>query len=265
MKMFRQQLYPLGSFWLSFFIILVFPVMVFAQVNLSEGIATYISIANTNKNIANGDIISSKGVGYVVTSIAYDPLMYGVVVNNPAVYFHSSGLANSYPVSSQGNAYVRVSTINGPIAKGDLVSSSSIVGVAQRAKESGYVLGTALKSYSVANKNTIGLIPVEINIRYANVQTSSAVNLLANFKQAVTAPYLSPLNSLRYFLAVAIVILAFVIGFVSFGRVVRTGVEALGRNPLAGKTIEFGIVFNLLLMVGVIGVGVGIAYLILIL
>ncbi|KKW33506.1 MAG: hypothetical protein UY78_C0010G0001, partial [Parcubacteria group bacterium GW2011_GWA1_53_13] len=39
-----------------------------------------------------------------------------------------------------------------------------------------------------------------------------------------------------------------------------TGVEALGRNPLAGRLIEFGVFLNLFLTLGIIAIGIIIAY-----
>jgi F0F1-type ATP synthase membrane subunit c/vacuolar-type H+-ATPase subunit K len=53
------------------------------------------------------------------------------------------------------------------------------------------------------------------------------------------------------------------LGFVFFGRVVARGVEAMGRNPLAGSLIAVSVVFNLILTVVIMLVGLGIAYLIL--
>ena len=59
-----------------------------------------------------------------------------------------------------------------------------------------------------------------------------------------------------------VVLLSFVLGIFSFGRVANTGVEALGRNPLAGRMIQLGIVVNALITVAIIGAGMFIAYVI---
>jgi len=64
---------------------------------------------------------------------------------------------------------------------------------------------------------------------------------------------------------VGIVLISFTIGFVYFGRVTTRGVEALGRNPLASRTIQLNLALNLAFMIVIILVGLGIGYLILIL
>jgi F0F1-type ATP synthase membrane subunit c/vacuolar-type H+-ATPase subunit K len=56
-----------------------------------------------------------------------------------------------------------------------------------------------------------------------------------------------------------------VTGFIYFGKVARSGVEALGRNPLAARLIQFGIFINLLLTFGIMLLGGVIAYVIIIL
>jgi F0F1-type ATP synthase membrane subunit c/vacuolar-type H+-ATPase subunit K len=68
---------------------------------------------------------------------------------------------------------------------------------------------------------------------------------------------------LRYLTAALMVILGFVLGFVYFGRIAKAGVEAIGRNPLSSKTIEFGLILHILLTIVIVGAGLGIGYLIL--
>jgi hypothetical protein len=67
----------------------------------------------------------------------------------------------------------------------------------------------------------------------------------------------------KYFLAGMILLLSFVIGFFSFGRIANTGIEALGRNPLAAKIIQLGIMLNVLITVAIIGSGLVMAYFVL--
>jgi F0F1-type ATP synthase membrane subunit c/vacuolar-type H+-ATPase subunit K len=60
-----------------------------------------------------------------------------------------------------------------------------------------------------------------------------------------------------------VVILSFILGFISFGRIANTGVEALGRNPLAGKMIQFGIFLNVLITISIVIAGFALAYFVL--
>ena len=60
------------------------------------------------------------------------------------------------------------------------------------------------------------------------------------------------------------VVASFVFGILHFGKMAKSGVEALGRNPLAAKTIQFGILLNVLIAIVIMALGLGIAYLVLI-
>lgn len=234
-----------------------------AHAQLGEGIAIDVQISSSN--VKDGDVISATNKGYIISSIAYDTALYGVVNQNFAAGFKNKNVQNAFPVISSGKAYVNVSSVNGNIKKGDYVTSSTITGAAQKADRNGFILGSALEDYSSADPKQIGQINVAIQVKYNAPSTSVSNNLLENVKQAASAPYLAPLTSLRYLLAAIVAIAAFVLGFTSFGKVARAGVEALGRNPLASKLIELGVIFNTALTIGIILVGLAIAYLILIL
>lgn len=249
-------------FFLTFFLLTGF-LSVFAQVNdVATGIALPILI--NEKAVKDGDIITGTSDGYKLSSYAFDPSIYGVVTANPAIFLREKN-SKATSVISFGKALVRVSTINGPIKKNNPVTSSKIKGVGQKADTNGFILGIALENYSNSNQNAIGKILVSIDPHYDASFTGARTNLIQNLKTAAGAPLLSPLTTLRYLLAAIVAIVSFVIGFIFFGRIARTGVEALGRNPLAARTIQLGIIINVVLTAGIILIGVGIAYLILIL
>lgn len=236
---------------------------VFAQASeTSNSIA--ISVEISDKNVKDGDIITATSQGYKLSTYAYDPSVYGVVVTNPAVSIRDT-TGKSTPVVQTGKTLVRVSTANGAIKKNDFITSSLIPGVGVKAETNGFVLGFALEDYKNSNPNAIGKIAVSISPHYNATFISVRTNILQNIKAVAGAPLLSPLTTLRYLLAALVTIISFVLGFVYFGRIARTGIEALGRNPLAARMIQLGIVLNVILTAGIIMMGVGIAYLILIL
>lgn len=264
----HQQLSILGLFmigslmlFLMLFLTLHSPSSVLAQEAISSGIATYIPI---KANAQEGDIISLTKEGYDLARTPYEASIFGVIAENPSVSFENSDLKGSKPVISTGKVYVRVSGVNGPIKKGDLITASTIPGVGQKATQEGYVIGTALQDFQPQDKNQIGKILVVLNISFNPGSGGVKTNLLASFQQALTAPYLSPLNTLRYALAAILVITSFVIAVGFFGKVSTVGVEAIGRNPLASKLILLSVVFHLLLAAGIILIGVAIAYLVLV-
>jgi F0F1-type ATP synthase membrane subunit c/vacuolar-type H+-ATPase subunit K len=206
-----------------------------------------------------GDVICSGNEGYRRCNFDYDTGIFGVVTEAPAVSL-SADVDGQPLVLSVGNVPVRVSNRNGAIAIGDMVTSSTEPGVAQRADRAGYVLGTALEAY---DSDVVNTIYVSLNIHPSNAFTDERSNLLETLRQGLVAPLLTPLAALRYILAAAVIIASFVMGFIYFGRVAKSGVEAIGRNPTASRKIQASVLVNIILTLGICLIGFGIAYLIL--
>lgn len=238
------------------------PITIYAQ-NTSAG--TAVSISLIDKNAKDGSIIVATPKGYGLTNSVHDSNMYGVLTQSPAVFLQNTDDPTSQPVTTTGKAYVLVSTINGNIKKNDFITTSTIAGVGQKATRNGMVLGTALEGFSNSNQKVTGKILVTVNPHFNASSDDTKTNVLEVLRNASDPSTLTQLTSLRYVIAAGIVLASFTIGFVYFGRVTSGGVEALGRNPLASRSIQLGIVFNLILMVVIILAGLGIGYMILIL
>ncbi len=229
--------------------------------DVSLGIANYVSI--TGENIKDGDIISSTEKGNILSQTPYDPLVIGVVSTKPAVSLNLEvEEENTYPLASSGTVRVNVSSINGDIKAGDLIAASEIPGVGMKANKAGYVIGRSLDAYSSTDQSEIGAINVALNMHYSYSSSRTQSSLKDILNLSVLATYESPSAVFRYVVAGIVLILAFVLGVFSFGRVANTGVEALGRNPLAGKMIQFGIIVNVLITLLIIASGFGLAFLI---
>ncbi|MGI5826506.1 MAG: hypothetical protein ACOX50_03780 [Patescibacteria group bacterium] len=82
-------------------------------------------------------------------------------------------------------------------------------------------------------------------------------------KLSSLATYEEPRTVFKYVMAALVVVLSFVLGFLSFGRVASRGIEALGRNLLAGKMIQFGIIVNVAITIAIVASGLGVALFIL--
>ena len=117
-------------------------------------------------NLVPGDVVSLLPNGPTTSvgksTIAYDPLVFGVVSTEPGVLLsgvnESNGattLVNPKPIALTGRIPTFVSTENGTIAIGDYVTSSSQPGIAMKATKAGYVIGRALENYSAAGVGTI--------------------------------------------------------------------------------------------------------------
>ena len=233
-----------------------------AQVS-SSGYAISIPIGDTEAQ--EGDIICSYDIGFGRCRLGYDTSIYGVIVKDVSVSVEDTQLKNSKLALSSGIAGVKVSSVNGNIKEGSLITSSDIPGVGQLATKNGIVLGRALESYESGNSANVGKIQVAINVHPAIGLAGRRGNLLQFIREGLAVPIFEPLESLRYLLAVLVVLISLVLGLVYFGRVARAGVEALGRNPLARRVIQLNMLLHIFLTIVIIIVGLAIAYLILIL
>lgn len=235
----------------------------------SSDIAISVPISD---NADSADLICNGAKGYQKCDLPYSNDMFGVLTAVPAGAMdigNADAASTSAGVNkllvSRGKTLVRVTAANGPIKTGDLVTSSTVPGVAQLAKENGFVLGEALEDYNPSDPKQVQIIAVSLGIRSVTIFSDSRNNLLKFVKQALSAPTLTPLASLRYVLAFTITVISFTLGFVYFGRTSKTGIEAIGRNPLAGRLIEATVVVHILLTIAIVGSGIFIAYIILIL
>ena len=232
---------------------------------ISSGVG--IAIPISGKNIVDGSIVSSGDSGYKLADSPYDPNIYGVVSMRPAVSFEAIDSSSMYTVLTAGKVYVRVDSAGGAIKKGDYITSSQRRGVGRKAESQGFVVGAAMEEYSEKDSKKEGKILVLVGPKYNTAVATGGrgVNLLLNIKSAASSPFLSPLTSLRYLLAVMVTAISFAGSFLYFGRFGKTGIEALGRNPMAGRLIAAGVAFNLILTVVIMIGGLFLAYLILVL
>jgi hypothetical protein len=233
------------------------PVSIYAQ---NKSVSTAVSIPIADKNVKDGSIITSTSKGYVLTTIVHDPNMYGVYTQSPSIFLQNTDDSLTKPVTTSGKAYVLVSSINGNIKKYDFITTSTIPGVGQRATNNGMVLGTALQDYSSSDQKATGKILTTVNPHF----NSSFIDAKTDIWNVAFNPgMLTQLTTLRYTIAALIALIAFIIGFSYFGRIATRGIEALGRNPLASRTIQLNLILNLIIMIVVIIAGLAIGYLIL--
>ncbi len=236
---------------------------VYAASELSNG--TAIGVQIPQKDIKDGAIISATKDGYKLTSSAYDAQIFGVISMNPAVYLMNSSTPNDLPVISIGQVQVQVSSINGPIRKGDFITSSTTPGVGQLATDNGFVLGTAEESYTSTDKTKVGLIQATLHPHFAKVNSDITRNIWNTFNLGLTAAVETPLGFVRYIVSGLITLLSFFFGFRYFAHASNRGVEAIGRNPLAKQAILLSVLINSLVTIAIMFFGVAISYLILVL
>lgn len=246
-------------FVIIFCLFLVWPKDIFAQ-NNSSGFA--VSIPVKGNDIFDGAVICSTDVGYSLCDRAYNPNMYGVVSLTPSIYFDNSAVG-SYPIVSSGKVYILVKGDADTIKIGDYITSSETLGIGQKAKKSGYIIGNALEAFNETDNSKTKKILVSISIKPAILSQQAGVNLMEMIKEGIDGAFLSPLSALRYVVSGLIVVLTVTISMMHFGKIAKSGVEALGRNPLAGKMIQFGILLNVVMTIVIMVVGLAIGFLIL--
>ena len=232
-----------------------------AAQDASSGLAISVDLGDIA--FEDGDIICTKDEGFTLCEFPYDTSIIGVTTSNPAASFEVTG--DNALIQSDGIAYVRVSGENGPIAKGQYITSSLTPGVGQYANKSGYVVGVALENFDGATGDDIGTIMVAINIHPAAGLSGARTNLVQVLREGLQAPLFDPLDSLRYVIAAIILLTSFILGFVYFGRAAGLGIEAVGRNPLASRKIQFTVILHVVITIAIVLAGLGLAYLILIL
>lgn len=227
----------------------------------SLGVARMVTVKE--KDVKDGSLISSSTQGVILSNIPYDPQILGVVARDAGIIIASNESPDAVPVISNGSVYVLVSSKNGAIKKGDIITSSTIPGVAVKAVKSGYVLGYALEDYTDSDGSKVGKIAVDLSLHYFNSRSTLIGTLTDIFKIALLPTKDSPNAIFKYIIAALVVIGSFILGFLTFGRTAAKGVEALGRNPAASKTIHLGIILNVMIVIVIIAAGITVAFFIL--
>lgn len=239
--------------------------LTFANIDVSAQnlAATAISVPIPG-DVKDGSIVCSDKNAYFLCNKEYQTSLYGVV-NETAQVAIINKADNMHLVSTEGIINVQVSGKTGSIKKGDLITTSTDSGIGEKAERNGFVLGAADEDFNANAPSDTGTIAVAVAIHQTVDLADFRTNLFALLRNGLTGITLSPVAILRYAAAAIMVIISFALGFVYFGRVTKAGVEAIGRNPVARGTIQSSIVFHIALTLGIALVGLGIAYLILVL
>ncbi|MGD9128886.1 MAG: hypothetical protein PVJ09_00105 [Candidatus Woesebacteria bacterium] len=252
------------------------------ELDSPQGLGIAKQLPVTGDNLLEGSIVSYRDSNYQLSSEAYDKSMFGVVSQNPAmeISFEQATDAQLTPVISEGIVPVRVSLINGPIKKGDQITSSDIAGVGMKAEKSGFILGiaqenspeilnsgesTAEQDVAKLNSEQVVTILVALDVKFAFSQGTPASKtiikrLLDVVNLSAIAVFEEPKEIFRHVVAALVVLVALGFSFFSFAKLARGGVDAFARNPLAHKTISFGIIVNVLLSILILLTGLAAAY-----
>ncbi len=210
-----------------------------------------------------------------------DNAMQGVAVaaNDTIVSFAGDGSAAEVFIATDGKYDVLVSTQNGTIKEGDIISISALDGIGMKADAGqSVILGKALqnfdgskalstatlKSKDGTQKVAIGLIQVDIGISHNPLAVSvTGPPVPAFLKRAGDAVSGKPVSTVRLYAALGVL---FITGFMTASLLyggVRSSLIAIGRNPLAKKSILRGLIQVVVLGMIVFVIGLFAIYLLL--
>lgn len=189
-----------------------------------------------------------------------DKSMHGVVVaaNEAVVSLGDDTAKNQVYVASNGKYEALVSNQNGSIKVGDIISISALDGVGMKADAAqAVILGKALGNFdgkknvsgkaSLTTSNgkrdvSIGLIQIDIAISRNPLAASvSGPPVPAFLRKTGDTVAGKPVSTARLYTSFAVLLLTiFLTGSLLYGGV-RSSLVAIGRNPLAKKSIIRGL------------------------
>ncbi|MBI2588877.1 hypothetical protein HYW35_01550 [Candidatus Saccharibacteria bacterium] len=197
--------------------------------------------------------------------------IYGVVISPSEASVSIQNRGQQVLVANGGIYSVLVTAEKGSISSGNYLSISSTDGVAAKATSNdSYVLGRALQGFdgnnSTANKTSSTTISDKIR-----VQIAPGKNPLINSAGLVPEPikrlseYIAGrrLSLLRIYTVFAIFLITMIVSFTLVWVGVRSGMVAIGRNPLSRHTIMRSLSQVIFSAVGVFFAGLTGIYLIL--
>ena len=260
----------------------LFPALAFAAVSPSQAVTQGYG---SDVALQKGEIVkledkdATKVEPVTLATIAQ---MQGVVVaaNDAAVTLSDNSNSQQVFVATFGLYDVLVSNQNGPIQTGDYVTISSIGGVGMKADTNqSEVVGKAAGSFdgtdNVEGTSTLtdstgkhisvslGRIPVQIGIAHNPLQQAIQNNLPGFLRRASSSIANKPVSSARVYLGMGILAVSAILAGSMLYAGIRTGLIAIGRNPLARKSITRNIVQVIITSLLIFIIGIFAVYLLL--
>jgi co-chaperonin GroES (HSP10) len=183
-------------------------------------------------------------------------------------------------VARAGRFNVVVSNQNGPIKIGDYVTISSVNGIGMKAGENeeqvvgkaasdftgtSNVIGTVKLKDTTGKENNIALGRVMVDLKVSNnpLFQKSADYIPGFLSKVATTVANKPVSVARIYLCMALLVLSVAISSSMMYSGVRSGMIAVGRNPLSKKSIIKSLIQTLIAGLIVFVVGVLAVYLLL--
>lgn len=240
---------------------------------------------NAGTSIDPGMIVGLKSSGsntVVPLEVQNISQMLGVAVNpNQAAEVLSPSSINSKQVyvATSGQYDVLVSNQDGAIKVGTPISISSLAGIGMAAStDQNEIIGKALAAfngksgiYGTAKLSdsfsqttlSIGLIPVSVGVAHNPLLSGSTNYVPSVIGNAAVAISDKPVSPIRIYISLVVILASlFIAGVLLYGGI-RSGIMAIGRNPLSKKSIIRSLIQTTITGLVVFAAGLSGVYLIL--
>jgi hypothetical protein len=234
--------------------------------------------ADTNVTFQRGMIIGLKDKEPTKIEAVNNSIpkrIHGVVVGSSDSSFIIAEENQKIFVATSGKYEVLMGNQNGNINPGDYVTASSLTGIGMKSDDTQeIIIGKAIDGFDGTDHKlsdvevtdaqgkqksiSIGRIRVDIEISRNPVlkSTASLPSFLREASQYIAG---KPVNPIRVYMSIAVLIAAASVAGALIYSGVRAGMIAIGRNPLSKKSIVKGIVqvvivALIIFIVGIFGV-----------
>jgi hypothetical protein len=253
--------------------------LVFLSQNSLVGAQTITQGYSSDQTIQRATIVSlvlDNAKKVEPASLDNDERMHGVVVSqNDAAFTLSSDEEKTF-VATKGRFEAFVSNENGVIQAGDYITISRVAGIGMKAGEKEpYVVGKAVENFDgetnvlstteiddagVQKKVAIGRIQVDIGVAGNPLLKPTRANLPGFLQKAAeTIAGKSPVNPIRVYVSIFILIVASAVSGILLYSGVKSSLISIGRNPLSKKSITRSLLqvimtSIIILLLGIFGV-----------
>jgi len=251
--------------------------------NISSGVT---QSYNSDSSVQVGMIVKLKDKDpSSVVPLAYGDIkdMLGVLVpqNNATIVLSPQTVKQQQVlVATSGTYSVLVSNQDGPIKVGDYITISALDGVGMKASEAetqvlgkaaaafsgtGNVIGTITLKTTAGHDSTVALsrIPVDLTIAHNPLFSKSADYVPSFLAKAAVAIANRPVTAARIYLSLVILFITSLVTGNMLYSGVRSGMAAIGRNPLSKKSIIKSLIETVMAGLIIFVVGVFAVYLLL--
>lgn len=253
----------------------------FLCLTLTTGVEALTSISQsfaTKSGLPLGSIVSLQkdtGDEVIAAGIGNADSILGVVINaDTALLSLSSGQKNQVQVATSGIVQVLVSDINGPVTRGDHITSSPIDGVGMKASGNVRIVGIAQGDMANGSKQTykekggaeksvnVGDVPLLVNVAYFFKEPNKTLipTAIQNVANAIAGREVSPVP---IFISGAIFLIMMIIVAMMVYSMIRSSIISIGRNPMSQSAVYRDLIQLSALVLVILGVSVVSIYLIL--